>query len=187
MTVPKRVISPQSCIHILLCTTVITSDYQAEECLNLQNSAIKAPPPVLLESTIAREDFICKDKPTLYAFSCTLYGDDLIWHFNREIVTVFLPHDSVGRTVSISYPELEPVYNVTAMLTLVSNETFSRYNVPFCVSILTVQSFNESQTDVPVVPFNVSCRTHCEDEQHTEVCQVKAYQVAGNTCMPFFY
>ena len=138
----------------------------------------------MLESTIANDKFICKDKPTLYTFSCTLYGDDLIWYFNREKVTAFLPHDLVGHTFGMSYPPSAPVYNITAMLTLVSNETFSRYNAPYCVSILTVQSFNESQTDAPVMPFNVSCRTHCEDERHTEVCQVKIYQVAG---MPLYF
>ena len=92
----------------------------------------------------------------------------------------FLSYDAVGRTFSITYPQSAPVYNVTAMLTLVSNKTFSRYNVPFCVSILTIQSFNESQADAPVIPFNVSCRSFCGNDTHrTEVCQVKTYQVAG--------
>lgn len=91
----------------------------------------------------------------------------------------FLSNDAVGITFSKPYPQSAPVYNVTAMLTLVSNETYSRYNVPFCVSILTIQSFNESQADAPVIPFNVSCRSFCGNEQRTEVCQVKTYQVAG--------
>ena len=94
----------------------------------------------------------------------------------------FLSYDAVGRTFSItySYPQSASVYNVTAMLTLVSNETFSQYNVPFCVSILMIHSFNESQADAPVIPFNVSCRSFCGNNTHrTEVCQVKTYQVAG--------
>ena len=103
----------------------------------------------------------------------------MLWYFNRERVAAFLTYDALGSTFSMSYPQTAPVYNVTAMLTLISNETYSQYNVPFCVSILTVQSFNESQATAPVVPFNVSCRTHCIDEQRTEVCQVKSYQVAG--------
>ena len=160
---------------------VVADDYQAEECLNFpQNSTIRAPPPVVLESTITNDKFICKDKPTLYTFSCTLYGDDLIWKFNSETVAAFSPQEqSVGRPRSMSYPPQAPIYNVTATLTLVSNETLSRYNTSFCVSIMTVQSFNESQADAPVAPFNVSCRTHCDNEQHTEVCQVKTYLVAG--------
>ena len=86
------------------------------------------------------------------------------------------------RCISLSYPQSSPVYNITAMLTLISNETYSRYNVPFCVSILTVQSFNESQADAPMIPFNVSCATYCETEGRPEICRVKAYQVAG-TCI----
>ena len=134
----------------------------------------------MLESTIDNDDFICKNKPTLYTFSCTLYGADLTWYFNRKTVTSFQEYDELGRTFSMPYPKSSPVYNITAMLTLISNETYSRYNVPFCVSILTVQSFNESQTDAPVIPFNVSCLTHCETEGHPEICQVKTYQVAGS-------
>ena len=156
---------------------VTNDDYQAEECLNLRNSNITVPPPVVLESTIVNDKFVCKDKPTLYTFSCTLYGNDLIWYFNRQRVAAFIPFDVVGLTSNISYPESAPVYNVTAMLTLASNETLSRYNVSFCVSTLVVQSFDESQADAPVLPFNVSCSTHCAD--HTKVCQIKAYQVAG--------
>ena len=149
------------------------------ECLNI---TIKVPPPVVLESTIDSENFICKNKPTLYTFSCIVYGDELIWYFNKKRVTAFFS-DMVGRTFSISYPESAPVYNVTTKLTLVSNETFSQYNVPFYISILTIQSFNKSQADAPVVPFNVSCRTHCVNQNHTEVCQVKTYQVAGMICL----
>ena len=170
-----------SLLSTKLCiTAVITDDYQAEKCLNLQNSTTKAPPPVVLESTITNDDFICRDRPTLYTFSCTVYGSNLLWYFNRENVAGFLSYDAVGRTFSITYPQSAPVYNVTAMLTLVSNKTFSRYNVPFCVSILTIQSFNESQADAPVIPFNVSCLSFCGNDTHrTEVCQVKTYQVAG--------
>ena len=133
----------------------------------------------MLESTISTGDFICKEKPTLYTFFCTAYGSNLVWHFNGENVAGFLSNDAIGTTFSKSYPPSAPVYNITAILALVSNETFSRYDVPFCVSILTIQSFNESQTDAPVIPFNVSCQTYCADKHRTEVCQVKDYQVAG--------
>ena len=158
--------------------TVLTDDYQADECLGLSID-IEAPSPVVLESTITNNDFICKDRPTLYTFSCTVYGSELVWHFNRERVGGFQSFDTIGTRFSKPYPQEAPVYNVTAMLTLVSNETFSRYNVSFCVSILTMQSFNESQTDAPVIPFNVSCQTFCKNENRTEVCRVKDYQVAG--------
>ena len=33
----------------------------------------------------------------------------------------FPPHDLVGHTFSMSYPPSAPVYNITAMLTLVSS------------------------------------------------------------------
>ena len=159
---------------------VLTDDYQANECLGLPIDD-KAPSPVVLESTITNDNFVCKDRPTLYTFSCTVYGSDLIWHFNRERIGGFQSFDGTGAIFSKPYPQAAPgpVYNVTAMLTLVSNRTFSRYNVPFCVSILTIQSFNESQADAPVIPFNVSCQTFCENENRTEVCRVKSYQVAG--------
>ena len=159
---------------------VLTDDYQADECLGLP-SGIEAPSPVVLESTINNDNFICKDRPILYTFSCTVYGSDLIWHFNQERVGGFQSFDGIGATFSKSYPRSSPVYSIIVMLTLVSNGTFSRYNVPFCVSILTIQSFNESQTDAPVIPFNVSCQTFCEDEHRTKVCQVKSYicHVAG--------
>ena len=108
-----------------------------------------------------------------------MYGSELHWHFNRKYVGGFQSFDTIGTTFSKPYPQAAPVYNVTAMLTLVLNETFSRYNAPFCVSILTIQSFNENQTDAPVIPFNMSCQTFCENEHRTEVCRVKDYQVAG--------
>ena len=166
--------------HLKWHDAVLTDDYQAEsdECLGLPIDD-KAPSPVVLESTITNDNFICKDRPTLYTFSCTVYGSDLIWHFNRERVGGFQSFDGIGARFSKSYPQAAPVYNVTAILVLVSNGTFSRYDVPFCVSILTIQSFSESQTDAPVIPFNVSCHTFCNNENRTEVCRVKGYQVAG--------
>ena len=157
---------------------VLTDDYQANECLGLLIDD-KAPSPVVLESTITNDNFVCKDRPTLYTFSCTVYGSELIWHFNRERIGGFQSFDGIGAIFSKPYPQAAPVYNVTIMLTLVSSETFSRYDVPFCVSILTIQSFNESQTDAPVIPFNVSCHTFCNNENRTEVCRVNDYQVAG--------
>ena len=66
---------------------VLTDDYQANECLGLPIDD-KAPSPVVLESTITNDNFVCKDRPTLYTFSCTVYGSDLIWHFNRERISV---------------------------------------------------------------------------------------------------
>ena len=52
----------------------------------------------------------------------------------------------------------------------------SRYNVPYCVSMIIVQPhFNQSQSEV--IPFNVSCQTHSADENRIEICQVKSYKV----------
>ena len=93
-------------------------------------------------------------------------------------MTAFLPDDPIGDKVSKSYPESSPVYNVTAVLTQVSLPGFSRFNLPFCVSILVVQPFNETQATV--LPYTVSCQTHCQDHNDTQVCQTKHYEVAGN-------
>ena len=140
--------------------------------MNLTNSDIKSP--IVLESTI-KGDFICQNQTPLYAFSCTLYSGDLIWYFNNETVTAFLPGDVVGETVRISYPESAPLYNITAVLTQV--ETISIYNTLFCVSILTVQPFNEAESEV--IPFTVSCQTFCRDDDRTAACQTRQYKVAG--------
>ena len=144
------------------------------------DESINPPSPVILEATV-EDDFICKDKPLLYSFSCTLYGYDLIWYFDDEIVTSFHPNDTVGDRFRIyEYPQSAPdnlLYNITAVLTQVSTETVSRYNAPFCVSVLTIQPFNESQ--IEVLPFTVSCQTHCEDANNTAICQTKHYEVAG--------
>ena len=123
-------------------------------------------------------DFICKDKPLLYSFSCTLYGLSLIWYFDDETLTSFHPNESeVERFRVFQYPPSAPIYNITAVLTQVSTATVSRYNAPFCVSVLTVQPFNES--DIQVLPFTVSCQTHCQDDNETDICQTKHYDVAG--------
>lgn len=155
---------------------MLNDQLEAKECLNLTDSNITAPSPVVVESTIPG-NFVCQDQEPLYTFSCTLYGYDLIWFFDDVLVTAFLPQDPVGHFRNISYPAVAPVYNITVMLTQVSLETVSRYNAPFCVSILIVQPFNEN--NIEVVPFTVSCQTHCEDENRTEVCQARNYKVAG--------
>lgn len=125
--------------------------------------------PVVLESTIEGNGFICQDQTPLYVFTCTLYSNDLIWIFNNDKVTAFLGSDEVGRTHSISYPRnaIFPVYNITAVLT---------HNNTYCVSELTVRQFNGSE--VEVIPFTVSCQTFCMDL--SEVCQTKHYDIAGN-------
>lgn len=154
----------------------IDDELQARKCLNLNNSNITAPSPVVLESSIP-ENFVCQDQEPLYVFSCTLYGNDVVWFFEDVLVTAFLPADPVGYSRSISYPESAPVYNITVILTQVSLEAISRYNAPVHVSILIVQTFSEN--NIEVVPFAVSCQTHCQDENRTEVCQNRNYKVAG--------
>lgn len=152
----------------------INNERLARECLNLTSSKIKSP--IALESTIDG-NVLCQSQTPLYAFSCTIYGGDLIWYFNNETVTAFLPFDQVGQAISISYPESSPVYNITAVLTQV--ERLSVYNTTFCVSILTVHPFNETQSEIEVVPFTVSCQTFCKDDNKSAACQVKRYTVAG--------
>ena len=141
---------------------------------------MKVPLPVILnQSLIITDDsnFICNNKPPFYTFSCTLYGDDLIWHFNDENVGGFLPGDPVGRSILRSFPTSAPVYNVTAVLTKIV--PVSEYNVPFCVSVLIVQPYSEITSQVQVTPFRISCQGHCANVNRTEVCQVKSYKVAG--------
>ena len=89
---------------------VLTDNYPADECLGLPIDD-KAPSPVVLESTITNDNFVCKDRPTLYTFSCTVYGSDLIWHFNRERVGGFQSFDGIGAIFSKSYPQAAPVYS----------------------------------------------------------------------------
>ena len=89
----------------------------------------------------------------------------------------FLPDDLAGEVFMRSFPTSAPVYNVTAVLTQIV--PVSEYNVPFCVSVLIVQPYSEIASQVQVMPFKVSCQSHCADENHTEVCQVKSYKVAG--------
>ena len=157
---------------------VINDEYQARECLNITDESINPPSPVILEATV-EDDFICENKPLLYSFSCTLYGNNLIWYFNNEAVAGFLPQDTVGDAFRVYVYESGPdkLYNITAILTQVSTASESRYNAPFCVSVLTVQPFNESQ--IKILPFTVACQTHCEGCNGTNICQTKHYEVAG--------
>ena len=141
----------------------------------MTDTNINPPSPVILETT-AEGDFICKDKPLLYSFSCTLYGFNLIWYFDNEILTAFQAND-MDHLRTFQYPSSAPIYNITVVLTQVSTATVSRFNAPFCVSVLTVQPFNENE--IQVLPFAVSCQTHCEDANNTAVCQTKHYNVAG--------
>ena len=158
---------------------MIDNENEARKCLNLTNFNTEVPLPVILnQSLIITEDngFICDNEPIFYTFSCTLYGDDLIWYFNNERVGGFLPQDPPGESVIRSLPLSAPEYNITAVLT--QAVPISEYNAPFCVSVLVVQPYSVSQ--VQVMPFNVTCQGHCADDNRTEVCQVKSYKVAGS-------
>lgn len=159
-------------------------NFQPRDCFNLgNNSTLDLPVPVNLKSSIKGNDFICQDQTPLYTLHCTVYGRDLLWKFNSETVTVFLPDDRVGRFTSNTFldnkSEIE-VYNVTAVLTHASKIVNEDNNaIPVCVSILTVQPFSISQSLFQVIPFTVTCLTHCQDDNQTEVCQSKHYEVAG--------
>ena len=153
---------------------------RARKCFNLSDSDVTTVPlPIELTSNI-RGDFICNDtKPYVHTFSCTHYGKDLLWYFNGISVTSFHGSDEAGRFHRITYPRppAEPLFNVTAVLIQVDNSTVRDYNVPFCVSSLTVHPYNVNNLNM--IPFNVSCRTYCSDINITEVCQVKEYEIAG--------
>ena len=93
-------------------------------------------------------------------------------------MTAFLPNNPIGDKISVSYPSSSPIYNLTAVFTQVTQVLeLSRFNLPFCVSILIVQPFNKSQTEV--LPYNVTCQTYCTGDSGTQVCQTKRYEVAG--------
>ena len=104
------------------CAEINESDEsEARQCLNVTDTTINPPSPVILEPTV-EGDFICKDKPLFYSFSCTLYGKDLIWYFDGVIVKSFLPNDTVGNKFSVfQYPSSAPYYSITAVLTQFSN------------------------------------------------------------------
>ena len=101
----------------------------------------------------------------------------MVWYINNEIVTAFLPFDTVGTIFWSSYPSLAPIYTITTILTEQTSMSFGGYRLPAVSSTLTIQSFNESQNEV--ISFTVSCQAHCEDENYTEVCQSRQMNVAG--------
>ena len=166
--------------------TVIEDEYQAVECLNL--SAIytdggrgTVPLPIVLDSTIER-GFICENVKALYAFSCSIYTYDLIWHINDQILAVLFPSDSIGTVFSRSFPVSAPAYNLTVILSQRSSMFIGEYSLPLTTSILIVQPFNESENEA--IPFTVTCQSHCRDKNSTTVCQRKHFNVAGtkNAC-----
>ena len=161
-------------------SAVVTDEDQARKCFNLTDSDVTAVPlPVELTSTITGS-FICDDaKPFIQRFSCTHFGRAVVWHFNGSSVATFHSGDKRGRSIQKTYPRppAKPVFNVTAVLVLDDNSTVSDYNVPFCVTYLTVQPYDVN--NVSVIPFNVSCNTFCADDTVTEVCQVREYNIAG--------
>ena len=159
--------------NALFLHAVIIDKFQTMECLNKSNIDITSP--IVLESTVEGNEFICPNKPPLYTFRCTLFNDDLIWLFNNTRVTAFLNDDQVGRIFSIHYPDSDPIYNITAVLTQV--KTVSRYNTTYCVSVMTVEAYDERVVDIR--PFTVSCQTFCKDENTTLACQTRHYSVAG--------
>lgn len=166
-----------SCIR-----SVIDDEQQARKCLNLQTNETDlltpaVPLPVVLKSTI-ENGFICKNKISLYSFSCSVYTSDLVWYFNNEIVTAFLPFDNVGALFRRSYPAMAPIYTITTILIERAPMSFEGYMLQLVTSILTVQPLNENPQAEPI-PFTISCQAHCEDKNFTEICQSKLVKIAG--------
>lgn len=163
-------------VYVYPCS-VIGDEEQARRCLNLTNQiGSDSPFPVVLDSSVKNGSFVCGNSKPLYTFSCSIYGTDTIWYFNNVTLTAFLPGDTAGITFKRLYPELAPVYSIT--VTLTQKVSVGRYGIPFAVSTLTVQPYNQSQ--IKVIPFTVSCQTHCGDVNRTEVCQRSNIIVAGN-------
>ena len=140
-----------------------------------------APPPVVLEPSAptGKSEFICRDRAPVFAFSCKTYGEELIWKFNENIVTSFHVNDTVGMVsiVRVFSSAESAVYNVSAQLTKVVDSDTNIINSTYCVSVLTVRPFNDSQ--FKVAPFNVTCQTHCQNGTQTQVCKTNRYKTAG--------
>lgn len=136
--------------------------------------------PINFTSHSINGDYICNATEPYYTFFCTLYGTDLLWYFNEKLISSFLGSDEPSRSYISNYPDSpeKPVYNVTTVLTDVDYESVRYYNVPFCISTLTVQPFDHN--DFTVIPFSVSCRTHCLDRD-TQICQTKDFKIAGES------
>ena len=170
---------------IIIYSDIIDED-QARRCFSLANQTDldAPPPPVVLESTTENE-FICRDRPSLYSFSCMAYALNMTWYFNNETVAafnVFDAHDHVGDNIfrNYSYPASAPVYTIIAILTeqTLKSLNFGGYWSQLLTSTLIVQPFNGSQTE-GISNFTVSCQARCEDENHTEVCQSRQINIAG--------
>lgn len=158
--------------------TVIDDEEQARKCLNFSATDIEAPFPVVLESSISNK-FVCLNSRPFYSFTCIAKAVDTIWYFNDTTVTAFLPFDTTRTGIAFNrlYPEVAPVYIITVTLTQ-KVISIGRYGLPLTVSTMTVQPYNESE--IQVMPFIVSCQTHCGNETYTPVCQRQSVIVAGN-------
>lgn len=156
----------------------VTSEEQTKKCL-LFNTNTTLSSFVALDSTI-RGSFICANKVPLYTFSCHVHGHDLLWYFNEVGVATFLYLDRPGLTFHRSYPESGPVYNITTFFGYQNSlDIFGSDRIPLLTSVMTIEPFNENE--FTVLPFRVSCHTHCQDINRTayEVCQTKQYEVTG--------
>jgi hypothetical protein len=162
---------------LILFTAVINEATQARQCLNITDDNRAAPLPINLTSHINGE-FLCNNKKPYYTFYCNILGGDLIWFFNNELVHSFQINDPSGLIHQINYPRLpkRPTNILTAALTQVDN-TVSGLGSPFCVSTLTIQPYDDEMFSV--LPFNVSCQTHCSDANRTTICQTQHFEVAG--------
>ena len=149
--------------------------------MNLTYVDAVAPLPINLTSRI-NGDFVCGNAKPYYTFYCNIYGNDLIWYFNGEVVNSFQINDPSGHTYQTTYPSSSnsPTNILTTALTQVTVDT-SGSESPFCVSTLTVQPYDDDAFNV--IPFNVSCQTHCSDENLTTICQTQHFSVAGVLCM----
>lgn len=154
---------------------------QAQRCLNLTN-ATEAPQPVSLTSHVRGKKFICSNDVPYYTFYCNIYGSDLIWYYNDQIINSFQINDPTGRLFQVNYPSAgTPVNVITTVLTQVADNAPSQ----FCSSTMTVQPHNDDNFEA--IPFTVSCQSHCNDENLTTACQTQHYEVAGMIIRPLYY
>lgn len=167
-------------INFFVTLTVIKDESEARKCFNLTDDDIAPPLPINLTSQI-NGNFICNNTKPYYAFFCTLYGTDLIWLYNDQIVNTFQNGDAIGTIYRRTFPEPPemPLHNLTTVLTQLDREVGEEFNisVPFCISTLPVQPFDDD--DFEVIPFNVSCQTHCGGADGQTICQTQHFNVAG--------
>ena len=166
-----------------LYNTVINNEDQSRQCLGLDSND-RAPLPVDLKSISDDANNVCQNRTPPYVFYCTVRGNDQLWIFNNhtEVTDKFLfqPSNQIGQTINKTFNEAGLLYNITAVLILVSKDILSdNVSLPICSSVLMVTPLNKSNFEV-LPHFMVSCQTHCQSSlNYSPTCQSTLYDTAA--------